>query len=577
MQEPCSCIFLFRKSLHICYTKLIDFLFVPEGCTVLRIEGKSLAPGAVIGKMRFYRAPEYEIDEGDFYDSEVEIERFFVAMEAVKQHQLALAEAAEAASDSDGASVFTSHAALLEDKGLIARVVEFITGMKKSAEFGVKVGFTDVADDIRSLPDPYIMRRSDDIMELEHEVLVELMGASEGPSFGKDPFILAAFDLTASDVARLDRKTVLAIVLKEGNFNTHAAILAKGLGIPCVIRAEDLAYSFDGKDTIVDGTEGLVFVEPDEDTVREYDEVMKKNREFTDSLLRRRGKMTVTKDGREVRLYANISNPYDVETVLENDASGIGLFRSDYLFLKDREYPSEEEQFLAYRKVVEEMKPRSVIIRTVDIGSDKSVPYLQLPKEENPALGLRAIRISLTRKDFFKCQLRAMLRASAFGHMRILFPMITSLKELKECKEILAECEEELKKEKLAVGRYKIGVMIETPASVFIVDELATEADFFSVGTNDLTQFTLAVDRQNPDLDRFYDPHHPAVIEEIRMTIEAGHRHGCLVGICGELAGDTSLTETFLRMGVDELSVNPQFVLPLRQKIRDLDLKEPEK
>ncbi len=538
-----------------------------------KFEGKSLAAGAVIGKIRFYREAEYEIDEGDYDDSDAEIERFEAALEAVKAHKFALAELAEANSDSDGALVFVSHVALLEDRGLITRVENYIREMRKCAEFGVKVGFNDVADDIRSLPDPYIMRRSDDILELEKEVLEELMGASRGIYFGKDPYILAAYDLTASEVARIDRKHVQAIVLKEGNMNTHASILAKGLGIPCVIRVETLSYASDGKEAIVDGTNGFVLLQPDEETVRKYDDVMRENKAFTNSLMRLKGKMTVTKDGQEVRLYANISNPYDVSTVLENDASGIGLYRSDFLFLKDREYPSEEEQYLSYRKVVEEMNPRSVIIRTVDIGSDKSVPYLQLPDEENPALGMRAIRISLTRKDFFKTQLRAMLRASVYGNLRIVFPMITSVWEFKECKEVLAECEEELKREHTAVGTYKVGVMIETPASVIIADQLADEADFLSVGTNDLTQFTLAIDRQNPTLDRFYDPHHPAVIEQIRMTIEAGHRHGCLVLICGELAGDISLTETFMRMGVDGLSVNPQFVLPLRQRIRELDLK----
>jgi phosphotransferase system enzyme I (PtsI) len=539
---------------------------------VLKIEGKGLSQGAVIGKMRFYMAPVYEIDEGDYDDSEAEIARFEAARESVKEHLMMLAEAAEAASDKEGATVFNSHVDLLDDHGLIMRVEDFIREMKKSAEFGVKVGFENVADDIRSLPDPYISQRSDDILELEREILEELIGLSKGIRFGNDPYILGAYDLTAADVARLDRRHVIAIVMKEGNMTTHASILAKGLGIPCVIRAETLSAACDGREVIVDGTEGHVFVDPDEETVKKYDDVMRKDREFADSLIRLKGKMTVTKDGREVRLYANISNPYDVETVLENDATGIGLFRSDFLFLKDREYPSEEEQFLAYRKVVEEMKPRSVIIRTVDIGSDKSVPYLQLPKEENPAIGMRAIRISLTRVDFFKVQLRALLRASAYGNLRIIFPMITSVAELRECKDILAECELELVKEGVRMGSYKIGVMIETPASVFIVDQLAEEVDFFSVGTNDLTQFTLALDRENPALDKFYDPHHPAVIEEIRMTIEAGHRHGCLVGICGELAGDTSMTETFMRMGVDELSVNPQFVLPLRQKVRELDL-----
>ncbi|MBQ7584229.1 MAG: phosphoenolpyruvate--protein phosphotransferase [Lachnospiraceae bacterium] len=538
-----------------------------------KFEGKSLATGAVIGKIRFYREAEYEIDEGDYDDSDAEIARFEAAMDAVKEHKFALAEAAEANSDNEGAMVFVSHVALLEDRGLIARVENYIREMRKCAEFGVKVGFNDVADDIRSLPDPYIMRRSDDILELEKEILEELMGASRGIYFGKDPYILAAYDLTASEVARIDRKHVLAIVLKEGNLNTHASILAKGLGIPCVIRTERISYACDGKEAIVDGTNGFVIVQPDEETVKKYDDVMRENRAFTDSLMRLKGKMTVTKDGREVRLYANISNPYDVATVLENDASGIGLFRSDYLFLKDREYPSEEEQYLSYRKVVEEMNPRSVIIRTVDIGSDKSVPYLQLPDEENPALGMRAIRISLTRKDFFKTQLRALLRASVYGNMRIVFPMITSMWELKECKELLNECEDELRREHVAVGTYKVGVMVETPASVMIADQLADEADFLSIGTNDLTQFTLALDRQNPTLDRFYDPHHPAVIEQIRMTIEAGHRHGCLVLICGELAGDVSVTETFMRMGVDGLSVNPQFVLPLRQRIRELDLR----
>lgn len=539
---------------------------------MLKIEGKSLSQGAVIGKVRFYRETQYDIDEGDYEDSDAEIEKFERAMEAVKEHKWALANAAEVNSDIEGSLVFASHVALLEDKGLIHRVEEYIRAMKKSAEFCVKIGFDEVADDIRSLPDPYIMRRSDDILELEKEVLEELMGTSSTISFGKEPYILAAYDLTASEVARLDRRYVLAIMLKEGNLNTHASILAKGLGIPCVIRAETLSAACDGQEAIVDGTNGLVFIKPDDETVNEYDKIMRENKKFTDSLMRLKGKMTVTKDGREVRLYADIANPYDIQMVFDNDATGIGLFRSDYLFLKDRDYPSEDEQYLAYRKVVEDMSPGSVIIRTVDIGSDKSVPYLQLPNEANPALGMRAVRVSLTRRDFFKVQLRAMLRATTYGNLRILFPMITSISELKECKEILGECEEELRKEHVVIGNYLIGVMIETPASVFIADQLAAESDFLSIGTNDLTQFTLAIDRQNPNLDRFFDPHHPAIIEQIRMTIEAGHRHGSLVLICGELAEDASLTETFMRMGVDGLSVTPQAVLPLRQKIRELDL-----
>lgn len=537
-----------------------------------KITGKSLAAGAVIGRLKFYRAPEYEIDEGDYDDSEGEIERFHNARRAVKHHQKMLAQAAEEASDAEGASVFNSHAALLEDQGLIHRVEDFIIEMKKSAEYGVKVGFDDVADDIRSLPDPYISKRSDDVLELEREILEELTGVAGTIKFGQDPYILAAYDLTASEVARLDRHHVIAIVMKEGNLNTHASILAKGLGIPCVIRANAISAAYNGREAIVDGTEGIVYIDPEEETVIKYKEIMERNREFNDSLLQLRGKMTVTKDGKEVRLYANISGPEDVPLALDNDASGIGLFRSDFLYLKSRDYPTEEEQFEAYKKVLEEMKPRSVVIRTVDIGSDKNVPYLQLPEEDNPAIGMRAIRISLSRKDFFRTQLRALLRASVYGNLRIIFPMITSLEELLECKALLAECEMTLKNNDIKVGSYKTGVMIETPAAVFVAGDLAKEVDFMSVGTNDLTQFTLAVDRENPALDRFYDPHHPAVIEMIRMTIEAGHKHGCLVGICGELAGDTELTETFMRMGVDELSVHPQFVLPLRQKVRELDL-----
>ena len=426
------------------------------------------------------------------------------------------------------------------------------------------------------MDDPYMKERAADIYDIEHAVLGYLFGISGDILQGMEPCILVANDLTPSETVRLNKSLLLGIITREGSLNSHTAILARSMGIPALVQCKDVNEDWEGKPAIIDGYNSCAYIEPTGDlekTLRKRKEKDAKQRALLQEL---KGKSNTTIDGKTIQVYANIGGPSDIGLVQQNDAGGVGLFRSEFVYLNARDYPSEEEQFNAYRLAIETLAPKQVIIRTCDIGADKQVEYMGMEKEENPALGLRAIRICLTRKAFFKTQLRALLRASAYGNLGIMFPMIISMRELRECKELLAECAEELKKQGVKLGKYAVGIMIETPAAVLIADELAEECDFFSIGTNDLTQYTLAIDRQNAALDPFLAKHHPAVLRQIKMTIDAGHRHGTWVGICGELGADLALTETFLRMGVDELSVNPVSVLPLRKIIRGIDLrKEP--
>jgi len=538
--------------------------------------GKSVLNGIAIGKIKIYKAPKLEISDSLIKDVESELKRFDDARERAIEQQNALYEKALVDAGEDSAEVFSVHAMMLEDDDLLDATNEIIKTQKHTAEYAVKVAFDNQAKVFAEMDDPYMRERAADIYDIEQAVLNYLFGINADALQGTEPCILAARDLTPSETVRLDKSLLLGIITKEGSLNSHTAILARSMGIPALVQCKDVDEDWDGREAIIDGYNSCAYIEPTEDLAKSLRKRKEKDAKQKALLQELKGKSNTTIDGKTIQVYANIGGPSDIGLVQQNDAGGVGLFRSEFVYLNSRDYPSEEEQFNAYRLAVETLAPKQVIIRTCDIGADKQVEYMNMAKEENPAMGVRAIRICLTRKDFFKTQLRALLRASAYGNLGIMFPMIISMRELRECKELLAECAEELKKQGVKLGNYAVGIMVETPAAVLIADELAAECDFFSIGTNDLTQYTLAIDRQNAGLDPFLAKHHPAVLRQIKMTIDAGHRQGIWVGICGELGADLALTETFLRMGVDELSVNPVSVLPLRKIIRGIDLrKEP--
>ncbi|MBQ6982653.1 MAG: phosphoenolpyruvate--protein phosphotransferase, partial [Synergistaceae bacterium] len=406
----------------------------------------------------------------------------------------------------------------------------------------------------------------------KNSMLDVLFGADTTSLQGTEPAILVAEDLAPSETVKLDKSLLLGLVTRLGSSNSHTAILARSMNWPTLIQCHDIADDWDGKFAILDGYNSCIYIEPEQKIIDELSAKQAEDKRKEEELQKLKGQPSVTKDGRKVRLYANIGGPKDIKAVIENDAEGVGLFRSEFVYLNSKTDPTEDAQFAAYKQVLEGLSPRLVIIRTCDIGADKTIDYMNLEKEENPALGFRAVRICLTRTDFFKRQLRALLRASAFGNLGIMFPMIISRWEVQKCKEILNECKKELEAEGVAIGKYEIGIMIETPAAALCADELAEEVDFFSLGTNDLTQYTCAIDRQSASLEPFANTHHPAVLRLIRETIEAGHRHNTWVGICGELGADPTLTEDFLKWGVDELSVNPKSILPLRGNVRNVDL-----
>ena len=534
--------------------------------------GKSILNGIGIGKIKIYKAPTYDINMGLVEDVDKELARFEEAVQKAIDQQGVLYEKAKRDAGEESAGIFEAHQLMLEDEDLQDAAKEIITSQKRSAEYATKTAFDEYAQMFAEMDDPYMRARSADLLDVETDVLDFLMGNDASSMQGTEPSILVAEDLAPSETVKLDKSLLLGMITREGSSNSHTAILARSMNLPSLIQCKEIDDSWDGKMAILDGYNSCVYIEPTADLLetltKKHDEDVKKW-----ALLQElKGKPSTTIDGRSVRVYANIGGPSDLGAVNENDAEGVGLFRSEFVYLNSKEEPTEEQQFMAYKRVVETLAPRLVVIRTCDIGADKTIDYMNLDKEENPALGFRAIRICLTRKPFFKKQLRALLRASAYGNLGIMFPMIISKWELVEAKAILEECKAELIKEGYKIGKYELGIMIETPASVLVADDLAEEADFFSLGTNDLTQYLCAIDRQNAKLERFSDTHHPAVLKAIKMTVEAGHRHGIWVGICGELGADPTLTEWFLRAGVDELSVNPKSVLPLRKIIRSVDL-----
>ena len=538
--------------------------------------GTSIVNRIAIGRIRVYKRPEYKSGEEIVADPVPELKRFEDARVKVQAQQNVLYEKAVKAAGEDSAAIFQFHAMMLDDDDLLDSIKSIIVEQKHTAEYAAQRGFENTAQMFSEMDDPYFQARSADVMDVGNDIIECLLGLDTSSLQGTEPSILVAEDLAPSETVKLDKNLLLGMITREGSSNSHTAILARSMNLPALIQCKDIDDSWDGKFAILDGYNSCVYIEPTQDLV---DSLTRRHEQelAQDALLEHlKGLPNTTIDGTTVRVYANIGGPQDIGNVTANDAEGVGLFRSEFVYLNSKADPAEEEQFQAYKRVLETLAPKLVIIRTCDIGADKTIDYMNLDKETNPALGFRAVRICLTRKDFFKRQLRALLRASVYGNLGIMFPMIISLREVKECKDILAECRRELENEgKPYSDKIQIGIMVETPAAVLCADELAQEVDFFSLGTNDLTQYTCAIDRQNAKLEAFSDPHHPAVLREIRMTVEAGHRHNCWVGICGELGADLSLTETFLRMGVDELSVNPKSVLPLRKQIRSIDLRKP--
>ncbi len=541
------------------------------------VTGKSVLNGIAIGKIKIYKAPKREISSDPAQNPEAELECFEEAVEKAIEQQNVLYEKALASAGESSAEIFEVHAMMLQDDDLIDAAKEIITSQNHTAEYAVKQAFDNQAKVFAEMDDPYLRARSADIIDIQQSVLNILMGISADSMQGTEPAILAAEDFAPSETVRLDKSLLLGMITSEGSTNSHTAILARSMNIPALVQCGQVLDEWEGKLAIIDGYNSCAYIDPTPDLLESLTNRRKEDEKKQALLQELKGKTNTTIDGRTINVFANIGSPADIGQVQQNDAGGVGLFRSEFIYLNSKNYPTESEQFEAYRHALESLAPKLVVIRTCDIGADKMVDYMNLEKEANPALGYRAIRICLTRRDFFKTQLRALLRASAYGNLAIMFPMIISIRELRECRDLLDECRKELEAENVRIGKYQVGIMVETPAAVLCADELAKECDFFSIGTNDLTQYTCAIDRQNAKLEPFSDTHHPAVLREIRMTIEAGHRHNCWVGICGELGADLSLTETFLRMGVDELSVNPASVLPLRKTIRGIDLRLPEK
>ena len=530
--------------------------------------GKNIFNGIAIGRIRFYAKTENRVSRTEIQDVEKEIARYHEAREEAsaqleKLYEKALAEVGEA-----NAEIFNVHIMMLEDDDYNESVENIITTQRVNAEYAVASTGDNFAEMFANMDDEYFKARSADIRDITERVVSVLCGSGGSCDIGDETVIIVADDLAPSETVQMDKTKLLAFVTRYGSANSHTAILARTMGIPALAGVE-IDPSWDGKIGIVDGYEGACIADPTMSVLEEYFKKKAADDEQKELLQTLKGKENVTKSGQKINLYANIGDPGDLMAVLENDAGGIGLFRSEFLYLESDTFPTEEEQFRAYRKVVETMGGKKVIIRTLDIGADKQVDYFGLDKEDNPALGYRAIRICLTRPDIFRTQLRALFRASAYGNLAIMYPMIISTEEVRKIREISREVREELIAEGIPVGEVEEGIMIETPAAVMMSDKLAQMVDFFSIGTNDLTQYTLAIDRQNAKLDDFYDAHHPAVLRMIRMVVENAHKAGIWAGICGELGADTTLTDNFLEMGVDELSVSPGCILPVRKAVRD--------
>ena len=535
--------------------------------------GKSVFGGIAIGKISVYQKKEQQVKRVKIDDPEQEMARYEKAKaEGIKQLQglydKALREVGEA-----NAAIFEVHQMMMEDDGYNESVENIIRSQGVNAEYAVATTGDNYAQMFSAMDDDYMRERAADVRDISERLLTILNGEETGAVDADEPKIIVAEDLAPSETVQLDKDKVLSFVTVKGSLNSHTAILARTMAIPALVNASvPLESEIDGRLGIVDGANGTFYVDPDEETLAEMKKRQEEDLSRKQLLLTLKGKENVTLDGQKVMLYANIGNIKDLATVIQNDAGGIGLFRSEFIYLEKEDFPTEEEQFQIYRQVAQTMAGKRVIIRTLDIGADKQCDYFHMEHEENPALGCRAIRICLTRPEIFKTQLRALFRASAFGKIAIMYPMITSVQEVRKIKEIVEEVKAELTTQGVEFGNPEQGIMIETPAAAIISDDLAKEVDFFSIGTNDLSQYTMAIDRQNPQLDLFFDPHHPAVLRMISLVVENAHKAGIWAGICGELGADQSLTKEFLAMGVDELSVSPGSILPLRKIILETNV-----
>ena len=534
--------------------------------------GKSIFKGIAIGKILFYQKGEQPVKRVKIEDTAEQIKRYEDARAKAAEQLQGLYEKALKEVGEANAAVFEVHQMMLEDDDYIDSVVNIIETQQVNAEFAVATTGDNFAKMFAEMEDDYFKARAADVKDISERMVNILSGNESGGAIGDEPVIVVAEDLAPSETVQMDKEKLLAFVTRLGSANSHTAILARTMNIPALIEV-DIKEEWNGKMAVVDGYTGTSYIDPDEETLKKMQEKKEEDIKARELLQELKGKEDITVDGKHIKLYANIGGVKDVTSVLANDAAGIGLFRSEFLYLEADNYPDEEAQFQAYKTVAENMAGKKVIVRTLDIGADKQVDYFNLDHEENPAMGYRAIRICLDRRDIFRTQLRALLRASAYGNIGIMYPMIISVDEVKEIKKIVESIKAELTEKGIEYGEVEQGIMIETPAAVMISDLLAEEVDFFSIGTNDLTQYTLAIDRQNSKLDNIYDSHHPAVLRMIQKTIENGHKAGCWVGICGELGADMTLTETFLKMGIDELSVSPTFVLPIRKLIREMSTK----
>ena len=537
------------------------------------LEGKSVFGGIAIGRLSIYNKKENQVKREKITDVEAEITRFTDAKETAKEQLKGFYEKAVKEVGEVNAAIFEVHQMMLDDLDYVESITNMIRTQEVNAEFAVASTGDNFSKMFAAMDDDYMKERAADVKDISNRVISILQNAENGSVTGEEPVILLADDLAPSETVQLDKSKVLSFVTRHGSTNSHTAILARTMNIPALIGI-DFSEDVNGKMGIVDGYTGKLYIEPDEEAMKKYEAKKAEDENKKRLLLELKGKENVTLDGKKINLYANIGGVADVANALSNDAGGIGLFRSEFLYLESEDYPTEEAQFAAYKTVAENMAGKKVIIRTLDIGADKQVDYFHMEKEENPAMGYRAIRICLDRPEIFKTQLRAIYRASYYGTISIMFLMIISVKEVKRIKEIVAEVKAELTTEGIPFKDCELGIMIETPAAVMISDLLAEEVDFFSIGTNDLTQYTLAIDRQNPKLDSFYDSHHEAILRMLQMVVDNGHKHGCWVGICGELGADTTLTSTFLKMGFDELSVSPAMILRVREEIRNTKVEE---
>ena len=542
-----------------------------------KFTGKGVYGAVAMGKISVFQKQDTLIQRTSVKDTEAEKARVEAAKAAAAEQLQAIYEKALKEVGETNAQIFEIHMMMLEDDDYNESIQNIIDTQKVNAEYAVSITADNFAEMFSAMDDAYMQARAADVRDISDRIIANLTGNVAVQEDSGEKHIICADDLAPSETVSLDKDKVLAFVTAHGSSNSHTAILARNMNIPAVIGvgSDFLKEVQDGTEAIVDGFTGEIFVEPDEETRRRLLEKQQADEEKKRLLLELKGKENVTRDGTKVNIYANIGSVDNIGAVLLNDAGGIGLFRSEFLYLENNDYPNEEQQFLAYKRVLESMAGKKVIIRTLDIGADKQVDYFHLKKEDNPAMGYRAIRICLTRPEIFKTQLRALYRASIYGNLGVMFPMITSVSELEK---ILAICEEvkaELREQGVTYSdTMELGIMIETPAAAIISDRLAPMVDFFSVGTNDLTQYTLACDRQNPDIEPFIDTHHEAILRLIEMSAKNAHANGAWIGICGELAADTTLTETLLRMGIDELSVSPAFVLKVRDAVRNVDLRK---